>query len=88
MLINSTFVQINSLKNRLTRLAEVMAKICLENVHPVPSPEGIDRNKLGDGGVVMTNMCNTAQKIWRILCDMIVGTYELDCMNHLQKCVV
>jgi hypothetical protein len=85
MLINFTFIQINSLKNRLTRLAEVMAKICPDNVHLVPSPKGIDIKKMDDGGVVMMDTCNTAQKKRRILCDMIVGSYELDCMNHLQN---
>ncbi len=33
----------------------------------------------------MTDTCNTAQKICRILVDMIAGTYELDCMNYLRK---
>jgi hypothetical protein len=47
-----------------------MAKTCLENLHLVPSPEGININKLGDGGV-MTHTCNTAQKIQQILCNMI-----------------
>ena len=33
----------------------------------------------------MTDTCNTAQKVRRILVDRIAGTYELDCMNHLQN---
>jgi hypothetical protein len=85
MPINFIFFRINSSKNRLTRLAEVIANICPENVQLVPSPKGIDINKMGDGGIVMTDACNTAQKIRRILCDMIVGSYELDCMSHLQN---
>ncbi len=33
----------------------------------------------------MTDTCNTAQKVRRILVDRITGTYELDCMNHLRN---
>jgi len=33
----------------------------------------------------MTDTCNTAQKVRRILLDWIAGTYELDCMNHLRN---
>ena len=58
---------------------------CPEKLHLVPSPAGIDTSKLGDGGVIMTDTCNTAQKVRRILVDRIAGTYELDCMNHLQN---
>jgi hypothetical protein len=53
-------VQINSLKNRLTR--DVMRTHCPEKLHLVPSPAGIDTSKLGGGGVIMTDTCNTAQK--------------------------
>lgn len=63
----------------------------LEKKHPtlvdsIPSPDGIDINKLGDGGVIMTDTCNTAQKIRRILVDLIDGSLDLDCcMNHLKN---
>ena len=53
--------------------------------HLVPSPAGIDTSKLGGGGVIMTDTCNTAQKVRRINVDQIAGTYELDCMNHLRN---
>jgi hypothetical protein len=56
-----------------------------EKLHLVPSPAGIDTSKLGNGGVIMTDTCNTAQKVRRILVDRIASTYELDCMNHLRN---
>ncbi len=59
--------------------------VVLKKIHLVPSPAGINVLKLGDGGVIMTDTCNTAQKIRRILVDQIAGTYELDCMNHLRN---
>ena len=58
---------------------------CPEKLHLVPSPAGIDISKLGDGGVIMTDTCNTAQKVRHILVDRIAGTYELDCMNDLRN---
>ena len=58
---------------------------CPEKLHLVPSPAGIDISKLGDGGVIMTDTCNTAQKVRLILVDRIAGTYELDCMNDLRN---
>jgi len=54
----------------------------------VLSPAGIDTSKLGDGGVIMTDTCNTAQKVRRILVDRIAGTYELDLHESLAKCMV
>ncbi len=54
-----------------------------EKLHLVPFPAGINTSKLSDGGVIMTDTCNTAQKVRHILVDWIAGTYELDCMNHL-----
>ena len=79
-------VQKNLLKDSLTRLADVMHVVCPENiVHLVPSPAGIDISKLGNGGVIMTDTCNTAQKVRRILVDQIADAYELDCMNHLRN---
>jgi len=53
----------------MTRLADVMRKVCPEKLHLVPSPAGIDLSKLGNGGVNMMDACNTAQKVsdcWRI----------------------
>jgi hypothetical protein len=67
------------------RLEDVMHMRCPEKIHLAPSPAGINVLKLGDGGVIMTDTCNTAQKIRHILVDRIAGTYELDCMNHLQN---
>ena len=63
-----------------------MAEKCPEKSDQLPSPDEININKLGDDGVVMTDTCNAAQKIRRILVDMIDGlAYDLDCMNHLRN---
>lgn len=55
-----------------------------DKVDLIPSPDGIDMSKLGEEGVIMTDTCNTAQKIRRILVGEI-GAYDLDCMNHLRN---
>jgi hypothetical protein len=60
-------------------------KRCPEKSAFVPSPNEIDINKLGDGGVVMTDTCNAAQKLRRILVSIVDGTFDLDCMNHLRN---
>jgi hypothetical protein len=63
-----------------------VAEKCPEKSDQLPSPDEININKLGDDGVVMTDTCNAAQKIRRILVDMIDGlAYDLDCMNHLHN---
>jgi hypothetical protein len=54
-------------------------------VHLVPCQTKIDINKLGDGGQITSDTCNGAQKIRRILTDMIVGSYDYDCMHHLRN---
>ena len=53
----------------------------------IPLPEDITLSKLGDGGAVITDTCNTARKLRRILVDeKIEGTaYELDCFQHLRN---
>ena len=55
-----------------------------DKVDLIPSPDGIDMSKLGEEGVIMTDTCNTAQKIRRILVGE-VAAYDLDCMNHLRN---
>jgi hypothetical protein len=77
--------KIDSLKHRLARLIQEVEKKCPEFLDSVPTPDGIDINKLADGGVIMTDTCNTAQKIRRILLDHIDGAMDLDCMNHLRN---
>ena len=54
-------------------------------VHLVPCQTNIDINKLGDGGQITSDTCNGAQKIRRILTEMIVGSYDYDCMHHLRN---
>jgi hypothetical protein len=69
--------QINSLKHRLQRLIEA------DKVHLILTPDSISINKLGDGGVVMTDTFNGAQKLRDILVHRIDGAQDLDCKNHL-----
>ena len=76
--------KLESLKKRLTRL-EVKDKKYSDCTVAVPLPDGIDINKLADGGVFMTDTCNTAQKLRRTLVDMVNEWYDLDCMNHLRN---
>ena len=75
--------KIESLKHQLLRLIEELKEKCPDSVESIPTPDGIDVNKLGDGGVVMTDTCNAAQKIRCILLEHIDGALDLDCMNHL-----
>mmetsp|Transcript_10920 Transcript_10920/g.19096 ORF Transcript_10920/g.19096 Transcript_10920/m.19096 type:complete len:299 (+) Transcript_10920:1323-2219(+) len=77
--------KINSLKQRLHRLKEVMDKHCPNKSSQIPRPDSININKLGQGGNIMTDTCNTARKIRRILVDEIDGAYDYDCMNHLRN---
>jgi hypothetical protein len=65
--------KIDSLKHRLQRLASVVEEKCPEKLDNLPSPDGIDIGKLGDGGVVMTDTCNAAQKLRRILVSIADG---------------
>ncbi len=55
------------------------------NPHSIPLPAQIDIQKLGHGGVITTDTCNQAQKVQRILCEIVVGVLDYDCMNHLQN---
>eukprot|EP00956_Cyclotella_meneghiniana_P033421 scaffold95984_cov36-Cyclotella_meneghiniana.AAC.1 len=65
--------------------ADVKAKYP-DKVHLIPSPDSINIDKLGrDDGVIMTDTCNGAQKVRRILVDRIDGAQDLDCMNHLRN---
>ena len=73
---------INSLKHRLQHLHNILDS----NTTLVPEPDSLKFNKLGDGGLIITDTCNTAQKFHRIIVDMVEGTKEFDCMNHL-RCV-
>lgn len=58
----------------------------------VPSPDGIDLNKLTKDTVITTDTCNTARKLRRVLVQMIKDVtnedgeiFEFDCMNHLRN---
>ncbi len=53
----------------------------------IPSPDGIDIEKLGHhAGVIMTESCNAAQKARHLLQHKIGSNIlELDCYHHLRN---
>ena len=53
-------------------------------VDQIPSPDGINLDKL-QNAVVITDGCNTALKLRRILVDLLGGAYDLDCWNHMRN---
>ena len=69
----------------MERLVDAVKQKSPSKAELMPSPDDIDLNKLGVDGVVMTDTCNTAQKLRRILVDRIDGMIDLDCTNHLRN---
>ena len=79
-------VQINVLKDRITHLKNVVNREFPNYVHSLPTPDEIDIAKLGNGGAITTDTCNTALKTRRILANKIGGqVHEMDCMHHLRN---
>jgi hypothetical protein len=76
--------QLNSLKDRLKRLKEVMDLSDPEN-EEVPPPESIDMKKFDKDSMVITDTCSTAQKVRRLFLDLTEGSHEYDCMHHLRN---
>ena len=81
----SIWFQINFMQHRLQRLHDVWDKLNPDKEPPFPVPEAITINKLGEGGLVITDTCNPAQKLRRILVEIVDGSYDYDCMNHLRN---
>jgi hypothetical protein len=77
--------KIESLTHRLIRLHEVMKNQFPDNSHSIPLPEQIDIQKLQHGGVITTDSCNQAQKVRCILCQLVDGALDYNCMNHLRN---
>jgi hypothetical protein len=77
-----TFItsQLVLLRDRLERLRKCIAEKHPDKVDLVSSPDSIDIDKLGGGGVVMTDTCNTAQKLRRILVEASDDILDLDCV--------
>ncbi len=70
---NCFHAKINSLKRRLTRLSKIVQHDCPELNEVIPSPDGIDIEKLGHhAGLIMTDSCNAAQKA-RVYCSTRLG---------------
>ena len=62
-----------------------MAATHPDKVHLIPTPDSINSEKLGNDGVVMTDTCNGAQKLRRLLVERIDGSHDLDCINHFRN---
>ena len=57
-----------------------------EKIHMIPSDNNIDISKMGYGGAITTDTCNSARKTRRILVERIEGTiHEMDCIHHLRN---
>ena len=57
-----------------------------ECVNVIPSPDGVNIQKLGNHGVITTDTCNAAQKARRIMQLKIGGsTHEWDCLHHTRN---
>ena len=78
-----SILQINSLKQRLNNLREVLKEISQDNIDRVPTADKIDVTKLCNGANITTYTCNVSQKLRGILVETIGGCYEFDCMHHL-----
>ena len=82
----SCLAKINSIKNRLERLQQVVLRDNLQLCESIPSPDGIEIKKLGQNGLIMTDSCNAAQKARRLLRFEIGGlVFEMDCHHHLRN---
>ena len=76
--------KINSLKNRLERIKQVVLHDNSQLYESIPSPDGIDIKKLGQNGLIMTDSCNAAQKARCLLQYEIGGMVcKFDCHHHL-----
>ena len=51
----------------------------------VPTEDALDVTKFGQGANVITDTCNAARKLRRILVETIKDCYEFDCMHHLRN---
>ena len=74
-----------SLQSRLARLREVVSELCPDKLNQVPTEEGVDIKKLGDGGLVTSDTCNAAQAVRRVIVAECIGALEMDCMHHLRN---
>ena len=87
---NCFHAKMNSLKNRLMRLSEMVGRDCPDLKEMVPSPDNIDISKLGNhAGIIMTDSCNATQKARHLLQHKIGGNaHVLDCYHHLYNVLI
>ena len=78
--------KLNLLNKRLRRLREGVEEMFPDKIHMIPSDNNIDMPKMGYGGAITTDTCNSARKTRRILVERIEGTiHEMDCIHHLRN---
>ena len=76
-------MQLDQLKHRLTRVRECIGD---DNLHLLPTEDGINIDKLGQLGTITTDTCNNAQKQRQLLSQNIEGeVIEQDCRHHLRN---
>ena len=86
MQVEGVEAKVNSLKNRLQRLLEVVQCNYPDLIGTLPSPDSIDIQKLEENGLIMTDSCNAAQKACQLMQHIIQGTtVAIDCHHHLQN---
>ena len=57
-----------------------------DEIHVLPTDNTIDISKMGYGGTIATDTCNSARKIRRVLVERIGGNiHKMDCMHHLRN---
>ena len=54
--------KLNVLKKRLRRLREVVQEKFPEELHLLPSENNVDISKMGYGGAITTDTCNSAKQ--------------------------
>ena len=77
--------KLNLLKKRLRRLGEVVEEMFPDKIHNMlPSDNNIDISKMGYGGTITTDKCNSDRKTRRIQVERIESTIqEMDCTHHM-----
>ena len=92
-LFSSIHIQIDILNQYLKRWSKVTDHELpnrLDLLQMIPTPNGIDIAKLGNGGALSSDTCNSARKTRQILVEWIENqdgiVHEVDCVQHL-RCV-
>ena len=69
----------------MNNLRDVLNREFPNALQLVPTEAELDVMKFGQGANVITDTCNAARKLRRILVETIKDCYEFDCMHHLRN---